>query len=166
MSADMILNIARDVQLTDAARALLQREYPTHDEKMHYLVANHQARQDVLRRAMYARAQTLDYLIDEIEDVFHWHEDFDFDEAERYTTDDMHKWMRDTIDLYFEHDREVTGFQIDGVWYMASGGMSWGDPPTEAFDAIGVFAEYKFFDRPFTHREIQAAHIAHRKAAA
>lgn len=38
------------------------------------------------------------------------------------------------------HDREVGMWQIDGKRYIVTGGMSWGDPPTDAYDVIEAVA--------------------------
>lgn len=44
--------------------------------------------------------------------------------------------------------REIDRIYVGGEWYLASGGMSHGDPPTDAFDQIELIAELGIFVRP------------------
>lgn len=41
-------------------------------------------------------------------------------------------------DLYKHESREVTVFKYRGVDILVTGGMSWGDDPTDAFASLGV----------------------------
>lgn len=51
--------------------------------------------------------------------------------------------IREAIEEYFrdlDGRRDVGSVKFDGIWWLTTGGMTWGDPPTEAyttFEAIG-----------------------------
>ena len=42
--------------------------------------------------------------------------------------------------------RDVAEVQLNGVLYLFTGGMSWGDMPTEACDTIGIICDSGVFD--------------------
>lgn len=45
--------------------------------------------------------------------------------------------------------RDVCRIQIQGRWYLATGGLSWGDSPTDAFDDIMLLERVEdLFDDP------------------
>lgn len=44
--------------------------------------------------------------------------------------------------------REIDRIHLGGRWYLATGGMSHGDPPTDAFDQIELINELGIFERP------------------
>jgi hypothetical protein len=44
--------------------------------------------------------------------------------------------------------RDVSAIEFGGRTYWLTGGLSWGDSPTEAFDAIAALDSIKLFDEP------------------
>lgn len=44
--------------------------------------------------------------------------------------------------------REVAHVRIGGRAYIATGGLSWGDPPTDAFSYVSLLGDIRAFDEP------------------
>lgn len=55
--------------------------------------------------------------------------------------------------------REVTTLEIDGRLYMETGGMSWGDDPTEAFPILSFFDDLGIFQAPFVDPHSQLSQL-------
>lgn len=74
-------------------------------------------------------------------------------EAEDETFDgsmaEIRQQLRDALDDVYDGDRrDWTVIEIDGVDELVSGGMSWGDTPTEACDIIQLLDESGVLRRP------------------
>ena len=46
------------------------------------------------------------------------------------------------------HSREVAYVRIGGRAYIATGGLSWGDSPTDAFSYVSLLGDIHAFDEP------------------
>lgn len=46
------------------------------------------------------------------------------------------------------HSREVAHLRIGGRAYIATGGLSWGDAPTDAFIYVSLLGDIQAFDEP------------------
>lgn len=86
------------------------------------------------------------------------YQDWDWDDYEESDDDDFRRQeqvdayryrVRDAAIMLLQRSREVTSIEMGGKYYLASGGMSWGGPPTEAYDAINLVDETGVFDDPF-----------------
>ena len=73
-----------------------------------------------------------------------WHDDLvGFDGRPRI--DDLQRIYREAIDALeqaLSSSREVSARLICGWWLYFTGGMSWGDSPTDAYEAITWWDEY------------------------
>ena len=47
------------------------------------------------------------------------------------------------------YTRNTTDLNFDDRWYIFSGGLSWGDSPSESYQSISVVSDTNVFDRPF-----------------
>lgn len=62
------------------------------------------------------------------------------------------------VDVVTGRNREISTLMIDDTWWMATGGMSGGDLPTDAYEPISLIDAYKVTEKPITASEISAAH--------
>jgi hypothetical protein len=61
-------------------------------------------------------------------------------ESELPTKDEALEYLRDQIEVVYSYmdRRDCVPLNIDGKVYALTGGMSWGDTPTDAYDAFSV----------------------------
>jgi hypothetical protein len=52
------------------------------------------------------------------------------------------------LDRLFRYPEDVAVVTINGRNYWATGGLSWGDAPTDAYSILNVFAQLGLFDEP------------------
>lgn len=78
-----------------------------------------------------------------------YHDSDDDDERRDEQVAAYHYRLHMAARALLAHSREVTTIEIDRKYYLASGGMSWGDPPTDAYDSIALVDEAGIFDDPF-----------------
>lgn len=52
------------------------------------------------------------------------------------------------------NSRDTTVREIDGKLYLITGGMSWGDTPTDSFDAVGLMGDLGVWDEPLDEEEL------------
>lgn len=76
-----------------------------------------------------------DYLLSHLMDHHAW----DFEEYEEAL-----EWVEEKVDEVYDYynnsNRETTVFTYDGTDFLVTGGMSWGDDPTDAYEALCVVA--------------------------
>jgi hypothetical protein len=76
---------------------------------------------------------------------------YDDDEA---TVIDLRRRLQHASRDLTQRNREVAVITVAGRRYMVSGGMSWGDPPTDACDALDLIGYFDLFDEPITQQEL------------
>ncbi len=61
-------------------------------------------------------------------------------ESELPTKDEVLEYLRGEIEVVYSYmsRRDCVPLHIDGKVYALTGGMSWGDTPTEAYDSFNV----------------------------
>lgn len=59
-------------------------------------------------------------------------------------TDALTRWLRDGG----LQSREVAHLRINNRQYVATGGLSWGDSPTDAFSYVSLLDDIRAFDQP------------------
>ena len=76
-------------------------------------------------------------------------------EEEDYTpelAEKMRKRIEEAVEVVYSDRRDITGINIDGNRiFVITGGMSWGDEPTDAmrdFEIFNVFLGYPSWNRP------------------
>ncbi|WP_449406956.1 hypothetical protein [Microbacterium maritypicum] len=57
-----------------------------------------------------------------------------------------------------EGRRDVTSVFINKTWWMVTGGLSWGDTPTDAYDLIVAVDGFRITERAMSLPEVEAAH--------
>lgn len=69
-------------------------------------------------------------------------------ESESPTKDEALEYLRDQIGIVYSYmsRRDCVPLNIDGKVYALTGGMSWGDTPTEAYDAFSVCSALSLTD--------------------
>lgn len=67
-------------------------------------------------------------------------------EDEEYTEqmgEDMRKRIAQSVEVVYEHSREMGTICIDGNrTFAVTGGMSWGDAPTDIFEDYNIFQQF------------------------
>lgn len=77
------------------------------------------------------------------------YEDMDEDDQHDLRVDAFRDRLLSSALAALRGSREITSITIDGKVYLASGGMSWGDPPTTAFDDLQILDDTGLFNEPF-----------------
>jgi hypothetical protein len=90
---------------------------------------------------------------------FDWREDYLYDDPEHvYPEAQLQRWFAEALrDVFLNHRREVTELTLDGTDWLATGGGSWGDVPTEVYNQIVLLDRYRIFYRLITVVELRAA---------
>lgn len=157
MGADMTLAVCRDIHFSKPAERWLAERPRDSEERgawmekvsqLHALIVN-------------ARIEALDPLPDNYEDLFYWHPLFyeraDSDAEPTFTPDEVRGMIRDGVTRIFEYWRDTTTLHIEGKTYIATGGLSWGDPPTESYDPVVMVDAIGLFEKAVILGEIRAA---------
>jgi len=157
MGADMTIAVCRDVHYSKPAQRWI-KERPI-DPPNHGLAMQRSAALTTLLAE--ARILALDPVPDNYEDLFFWHPTF-YDRAEEtteptFTDDEVREMIRDGVAKVFEYWRDTTTLVLDDKWYIATGGLSWGDPPTECYDPVCMMDAISLFDKPITVAELRVA---------
>lgn len=151
MGADMTVAVCRDIHYSKPAQRWLNERVPVRDE------LNLRARLD--RLVIENRILALDPLPDNYEDLFYWHEIYyeriEETEEPAFTPDEVHTMIRDGVNRIFEYWRDTTTLYIENKHYLVTGGLSWGDPPTEAYDPIVMVDALGLLDKPVIVAELR-----------
>lgn len=89
---------------------------------------------------------------------FSWHEEYLYDDPEHiYPEGQLQRWAAAAVRRVFERPREweIAGF--DGSEWLITGGLSWGDTPTDIFNEVGILDAYRIFNTRITVGEVLAA---------
>ena len=157
MGADMTIAICRDIHYSKPAQRWLGERLV--DRTNHGLSMQRSAALTNLLAE--ARILALDPLPNNYEDLFFWHSTF-YDRADEateptFTDDEVREMIRDGVAQVFESWRDTTTLFIDNKYWIATGGLSWGDPPTEAYDPVGMLDGLRLFDKAITIAELRVA---------
>ena len=87
--------------------------------------------------------QMIDF-IDATDDTFFWR-DCHTDESEAALCQSVAERLSTAISVCYDYDsnREMGWYIEDGRMFILTGGMTWGDDPTEAYADIWMFAELR-----------------------
>lgn len=155
MGSDMMVTIAREVELEADALEWCQQ---------HGLES--ECRAPIEAAALHARVDQLEFTED-LTGIDGYHDITDeagqvipfgapdYDAAVART---IREQLHNAVDVVTGHNREISTLLIDGIWWMATGGMSGGDLPTDAYEPISLVDAYKLTEKPITVSEISAAH--------
>lgn len=65
--------------------------------------------------------------------------------------------MRALEEVFVAHNRETVEFELGGRTYVFSGGLSWGDPPTDAYEQIELLDQSGVTSKIITLEEAESA---------
>lgn len=143
MGADMLMAIAKEPRMTAAAAAWCDS-----------LELSTEVRAKLEERVMLDRIErleisetdltNLDYMLD------------GEDEAEQEAA--LRELLKLAVDVLAQGRRDVTSLFLHNTWWMVSGGLSWGDSPTEAYDLLTAVDATRITERAMALREIRQAH--------
>ena len=70
------------------------------------------------------------------------------EESELPTKEEAIEYLRGQVDIVYSYldRRDCVPLHIDGKVYALTGGMSWGDTPTDAYDAFSVCSALSLTD--------------------
>lgn len=88
------------------------------------------------------RALTPEQIASALEDVYPGDPDDSEDGVERFIAAYDEVFMSDG-------SRDVVDLCIGGRWYIFSGGMSWGDTPTDSYDSVNLLSCFDLLEKPF-----------------
>lgn len=143
MGMDMLLALAKEPQMSPAAKAWCDS-----------LALSPEALQEVERRVLLARVARL-----EISEVDLEHLDYLLEE-EQESEEALRGYLEHAVVELAGVRRDVTSVHIKGSWWMASGGPSWGDSPTDAYNLLTAVDSMRVTERSLSVREVKAAHVA------
>ncbi len=143
MGADMLMAIAKEPRMTTAAAAWCDS-----------LELSTEVRVKLEERVMLDRIErleisetdltNLDYMLD------------GEDEAEQEAA--LRELLKLAVNVLAQGRRDVTSLFLHNTWWMVSGGLSWGDSPTEAYDLLTAVDATRITERAMALREIKRAH--------
>lgn len=58
------------------------------------------------------------------------------------------EWCKDVFYVCTEGSRDASSITIDGRTVLVTGGMSWGDTPTDCFDAVAYVGGFGIYKEP------------------
>lgn len=89
---------------------------------------------------------------------FEWHEDYLYDDPEHvYPQPQLQAWAAELVRGIFGPRRDTTTITIAGRDYLITGGMTWGDEPTDSFRGIEFLDDLDVFGKIITLAEVRAA---------
>lgn len=129
MGADLIISICEDVCEPERARAIIEYRLDNLPEHVMENICE-------------------EYCYGEIEDAIQEKEN-ELEEGDLFKLDNLlpsimtgvaKKRIQEALDevFYSSCRRDVASMMIKGTWFALSGGMSWGDSPTEALSEIDI----------------------------
>lgn len=77
-----------------------------------------------------------------------------FDDDEAGVIELRRRLQHAVRDVIGRRNREVAVITVQGKQYMASGGLSWGDPPTDACELLDLISNFDLFEAEIEHREL------------
>lgn len=158
MGSDMMIMLARAPRFNAAAErelVKLNAERNASRKDGRYVLADRDLYSALVTHVGIARASVLDLDPDD----FSWHEEYLYDDPDHvYPEAQLHRWFGNAIrDVFHNYRRQVTEISPDGVTWLATGGGSWGDVPTDVYQPIAMLDIYGIFNKPITVTELRAA---------
>lgn len=145
MGADMIITITKEPKLSEEAVAWCDARSLVADD-----------RNTLELRALLLRVEQLPVTAQDTGDWWHLLPDID-DEDDPSAVDALRGILAQAVTDLHGYRRDVTSFLIDGTWWMATGGLSWGDTPTDAYDLICLVEGFGVYEEQISPTELEAA---------
>lgn len=144
MGADMTMAIAKESHLSAGAKAWCDEHLLSTD-----------ARTALELQALLARVDRLAISQDTVDNLEHL-----IPEDPEPNAETLRAATRDAVIALNGHRRDVTSVYIANAWWLATGGLSWGDTPTDAYDMVMLIGELEITERAVTLPEIKTAAAA------
>lgn len=155
MGSDMMVTIAREVELEAEALEWCQQRG-----------LESETRAPLEAAALHARVDQLE-VTEDLTGIDGYHDitdetgqaiPFDAPDYATAVARTIREQLHNAVDVVTGRNREISTLLIDSTWWMATGGMSGGDLPTDAYEPISLIDAYKVTEKPITVAEISAAH--------
>lgn len=154
MGRDMMVAIAREIELNADALEWCQQQGIQSEE-----------RAPLEADALHRRVDQLEITEDltgidghhDITDATGREIDYDAPGYDAAVTRTIREQLHKAVNTVTGHNREISTLRIDDVWWMATGGLSGGDLPTDAYEPLNLIDAYKVTEQPLTLAEISAA---------
>ena len=96
--------------------------------------------------------------IDETDDQFDWSDRIDHPVSDPYSHDFYQKVAEAIVEAVnvaydYYYNRELGWRTYKGETLVITGGMTWGDEPTDAFDAVRIFDALQYWDETTYNKE-------------
>ena len=87
-------------------------------------------------------AKSIQSFIEDTEPEMDWYR---FDDGETDMVEVVTEHIKDSINTAYDYmyNREMGWYMRNGYTYVLTGGMSWGDDPTDAFEYIATFRAFQ-----------------------
>lgn len=144
MGADMSVAIAKEARMSAAAKAWCDS-----------LELAPEVLVKIEQHVLLGRVQRLEISETDLGDLEHLLEEDDAGEEAA-----LRNLLALAVCTLAEGRRDVTTLFLHNTWWMVSGGMSWGDAPTDAYDLLTAVDAMGVTDRAMSVREVRAAHAA------
>ena len=119
-------------------------EYP-HDAEGKPLPASPELAKQILARVK-AQIDTFES-VEDFHNNGYWPDNED-DDLWREVPENVTTFVNDTFGEGYA-SRELASFPLKGVWYIFTGGMSWGDEPTDAMTPVNFLSCLGVTEEPF-----------------
>jgi len=109
----------------------------------------------VVREVLTARVAALsDKQLAEVADWCCWDE---IDAKSAGWQADVRRRLIDCLEVFDNARRDTTELYLCDRWWIFAGGMTWGDPPSEAYELVNALALTSVTDEPITAAELAAS---------
>lgn len=100
----------------------------------------------------------MESFVQESDDQFYWADRTEYPSSELYSHEFLQKVSELIVDAVnesyeYEHNRELGWFIQGEETIVVTGGMTWGDDPTEAFDSVRIFDALQYWDENIRNKE-------------
>lgn len=100
----------------------------------------------------------LESFVAETDDQFYWADRVDHPASDLYSYDFLRKVADAVVEAVqvsydYDYNRELGWFKHGEDTLVVTGGMSWGDAPTDAFDSVRVFEAFQYWDEAIRNKE-------------
>lgn len=98
----------------------------------------------------------MESFVNETDDQFYWADMFDHPVSDLYSHDFLQKvaeHVSAAVTHCYRDERDLGWWKNDGQTFVITGGMTWGDAPTDSFDAVRIFDALQYWDETIRNKE-------------
>lgn len=146
MGMDMLIAIAKEPRMTPAAKAWCDS-----------LELGPEGLVKIEQGVLLARVSRLEISESDLEHLEHL---LEVGAEETAAEPALRALLELAVTTLAEGRRDVSSLFLHNTWWMVSGGPSWGDSPTDAYDLLCAVDAMGVTGRAMSVREVKAAHAA------